>query len=83
MQAQVTTASLRGTVMDDQGAAVADATVTITNIGTAYSRTMHSGSDGSYSFQELPLGMYRIHAEHVGFKAARKPALSCTSLTAW
>src|SRR5712664_2400210 len=70
MQAQVTTASLRGTVMDDQGAAVADAAVTITNIGTAYSRTMHTGSDGSYSFQELPLGMYRIHAEHVGFKAA-------------
>src|SRR6266849_10426896 len=75
MQAQVTTASLRGTVMDDQGAAVADATVTITNIGTAYSRTMHSGSDGSYSFQDLPLGTYRIHAEHAGFKAATQTGI--------
>ncbi len=75
MQAQVTTASLRGTVMDDQGAAVADATVSITNIGTAYSRTMHSGSDGSYSFQELPLGMYRIHAEHAGFKGVTQTGI--------
>ena len=75
LQAQVTTASLRGTVMDDQGAAVADATVTITNIGTAYSRTMHSGSDGSYSFQELPLGMYRIHAEHAGFKGVTQTGI--------
>src|SRR6266849_6071018 len=75
MQAQVTTASLRGTVMDDQGAVVADATVTITNIGTAYSRTMHSGSDGSYSYQELPLGMYRIHAEHAGFKGVTQTGI--------
>src|SRR6266478_4166 len=75
LQAQVTTASLRGTVMDDQGAAVADATVTITNIGTAYSRTMRSGSDGSYSFQDLPLGTYRIHAEHAGFKAATQTGI--------
>jgi len=37
---------------------------------------MHSGSDGSYSFQELPLGMYRIHAEHVGLRQQRNPALS-------
>jgi len=75
LQAQVTTASLRGAVMDDQGAAVADATVTITNIGTAYSRTMRSGSDGSYSFQDLPLGTYRIHAEHAGFKAATQTGI--------
>ncbi len=68
LHAQVTTAAVRGTVTDDQKAAVTGATVVITNIGTGYSRTMQSGSDGEYSFQELPLGTYRINATHAGFK---------------
>jgi hypothetical protein len=68
LRAQVTTAAVRGTVMDDQKAAVTGATVVITNIGTGYSRTTQSGADGEYSFQELPLGTYRINATHAGFK---------------
>src|SRR6202171_1850071 len=69
LQAQVTTASLRGTVTDEQKAGVADATVVLTNVGTGYSRSVQSSSDGEYSFQELPLGTYRIHVTHAGFKA--------------
>jgi Carboxypeptidase regulatory-like domain/TonB-dependent Receptor Plug Domain len=69
LKAQVTTAAVRGTVTDDQKAAVAGASVTITNVGTAYSRSVQSGSDGEYSFTDLPLGSYRIHAEHTGFKS--------------
>jgi len=37
--AQVITASVRGTVMDEQGAALAGADVTITNTETAYARS--------------------------------------------
>ena len=66
--AQVTTAAVRGTVTDDQKAAVVGATVVITNVGTGYNRTTQSGGDGEYSFQELPLGTYRINASHTGFK---------------
>jgi hypothetical protein len=67
--AQVTTADVRGTIMDEQGAAVAGADVTITSSNTGYTRTMKSGTDGGYSFTELPLGTYSIHATHAGFKA--------------
>ncbi len=67
-RAQVTTADVRGTIMDDQGAAIAGADVTITSSNTGYTRSMKSASDGSYSFTELPLGTYRIHVTHAGFK---------------
>jgi len=67
--AQVTTADVRGTIMDEQGAAVAGADVSITNAQTGLSRGTKSGSDGSYSFTELPLGPYNVHVTHAGFKA--------------
>src|SRR5712692_9778181 len=69
LQAQVPTASVRGTVMDEQGAAIAGADVSIISSDTGYTRSMKSASDGQYNFQELPLGTYRIHVTHVGFKA--------------
>src|SRR5713101_10165632 len=68
-RAQVTTADVRGTIMDEQGAAVAGADVTITSSNTGYTRSMQSGTDGSYSFTELPLGTYSIHVTHSGFKS--------------
>src|SRR5437660_3819235 len=68
-RAQVTTADVRGTIMDEQGAAVAGADVTITSSNTGYTRSMKSATDGAYSFTELPLGTYSIHVTHAGFKA--------------
>lgn len=67
--AQVITASVRGTVLDEQGAALAGADVTITNADTGYNRTAKSGTDGEYNFPDLPLGTYRLHVTHAGFKA--------------
>src|SRR5712664_2601964 len=69
LQAQVTTASVRGTVTDEQKAALAGAEVTITNVGTSYTRSMQTGTDGEYDFPDLPLGTYRIHVTHAGFKS--------------
>jgi len=68
-RAQVVTASVRGTITDEQGASVAGADVTITNSATGYSRTAKTGVDGQYSFQELPLGVYTLRASHSGFKS--------------
>lgn len=68
-RAQVTTAAVRGTVTDAQGAAVAGAEVIITSVDTGYTRSMKSGSEGEYNFPDLPLGMYRLHVTHAGFKA--------------
>src|SRR6266436_1166963 len=69
LQAQVTTASVRGTVTDEQKAALAGAEVTITNVGTSYTRSTQTGTDGEYDFPDLPLGTYRIHVTHAGFKS--------------
>jgi hypothetical protein len=67
-RAQVTTAAVRGTVMDEQGAALAGADVSITNTDTGLTRSTKAGSDGEYSFPDLPLGPYRLHVAHTGFK---------------
>ena len=67
--AQVVTASVRGTVTDEQGAALAGADVTITNVDTGFARSAKSGTDGEYNFPDLPLGSYKIQATHTGFKA--------------
>ena len=67
--AQVTTAAVRGTVSDEQGAALAGADLTITNTGTGYTRSAKSGPDGEYNFPDLPLGSYSIRVTHTGFKS--------------
>jgi len=74
--AQVTTADVRGTVTDEQGAAIAGAEVTITNVETSFSRTVTTGSDGLYNFPELPLGLYKIRATHSGFKSSEQTGIT-------
>src|SRR6267378_109378 len=74
-RAQVTTADVRGTVTDEQGAAIAGAEVTITNVETSFSRTVTTGSDGLYNFPELPLGLYKVRATHAGFKSSEQTGI--------
>jgi hypothetical protein len=66
--AQNITASVRGTVTDGQGAAIAGANVTITNADTADSRSEKSDKEGSYSFPSLPIGRYTLTVTFEGFK---------------
>ena len=68
-RAQNFTGSVRGTVTDQQGAAIAGADVMITNVDTGYSRSVKADKDGSYSFQSLPLGRYTLSVTGEGFKA--------------
>jgi hypothetical protein len=51
--AQLVTAALRGAVTDPQGAAVSDAEVTITDMGTAFTRTVTASPDGVYNFPDF------------------------------
>src|SRR5258708_5457051 len=68
--AQTDTGSVRGTVTDPQGRAVAQAQVTITNADTAFSRTVSTDGDGNYGFQSLPVGRYTLKVTSAqGFKA--------------
>src|SRR5690242_18911383 len=68
VQAQTTYGSITGLVTDASGAAMADALVTLTNVGTAEKRTQTTGNDGLYLFPNLVPGRYSIDVEKSGFK---------------
>src|SRR5262249_41549135 len=68
--AQTGTGSVRGMVTDPQGKAVTGAKVTMTNVDTAYSRSVTSDVDGNYGFQSLPIGRYILRvAGSQGFRS--------------
>jgi hypothetical protein len=62
-------ASIRGTVTDQTGAVVAGVKLTASNTATGISFFETSNRDGAFSFQQLPIGDYKIKAEQAGFKA--------------
>ena len=62
--------SIFGTVTDASGAAVPNATVTITNTGTNVSGTTKSNESGNYNQTRLIPGTYRVKVEASNFKSA-------------
>jgi hypothetical protein len=68
MAAQQTNGIVQGTVADAAGAVVAGADVTIVSDNTDFSRSVPSGTDGSYAFTELPPGRYHVKVTKQGFK---------------
>lgn len=70
VQAQVTTADVTGTVNDATGKVVPNAAVTITNTGTALTRTTNTNESGEYTFTELAPGVYTISVEAASFSKA-------------
>jgi hypothetical protein len=68
--AQTTTARLTGTVTDPSGAAVSNATVTITNDVTGQSRTVTTNGSGLFVAVSLPPSTYDIRISAPGFSAA-------------
>ena len=65
---QLGTSTIRGTITDSSGAALPGATVTITNLQTNLSRTLITGSAGTYSFESIPPGEYKMEIEAKGFR---------------
>src|SRR5437763_1684195 len=68
LHAQVTTATLLGTVKDATGAAVPNAAVTAKNLSTGLTRSVAAGSDGNYVISNLPASHYSVTATLAGFK---------------
>lgn len=62
------TASLRGTVMDQNGALISGAKVTLVDKGTGESRTTVSNDEGIYTFNALPADHFQLTVERQGFK---------------
>ncbi|WP_419805189.1 carboxypeptidase regulatory-like domain-containing protein [Terriglobus sp.] len=65
--AQFDTASVLGYVRDAAGAAVPNATVTLTDVNTQVTQTVQTGKDGSYQFASVKIGNYKVATEASGF----------------
>lgn len=66
--AQVTTATIVGTVTDPSGAVVPGAEVTARNVDTGLTRTVTSSDVGTYRLEFLPVGNYVLEVTNTGFK---------------
>src|SRR5712692_5271588 len=66
-QVQITTGIIQGTVTDENGGSVADATVEATNLDTNLSKTLTTSTDGRFEFLSLPPGRYTLTVSKPGF----------------
>lgn len=66
-QADVSSATVKGTVTDQQGAAVAGATVTAKNVAQGTTRSDTTNADGDFQLLALRPGMYEISVQAQGF----------------
>ena len=67
---QTGTSGINGTVSDPQGKPIPGAKVTLTNAATNATRTMKSTDTGTYVFDLITPGDYRMEVEAKGFKRA-------------
>ncbi|MEK6397720.1 MAG: TonB-dependent receptor, partial [Terriglobus sp.] len=65
--AQFDSAAVIGYVRDASGAAVPNATVTLTNVETAIAVTRRADGEGKFEFPSVKIGDYRVTAESAGF----------------
>ena len=73
--AQVTTATIVGTITDASGAALPGATVTARNVETGFNRTVPSGEVGAYRLEFLPIGRYAVEVTLAGFKTVNRSGI--------
>ena len=66
-QSSYTTGTVRGEVLDPQGASIPDATITVTNPSTGTVRSVTSKRDGSYQVPQLNPGTYTVEVSVSGF----------------
>src|SRR5918998_4335476 len=66
--AQQPTGGIEGTVTDPQGAVVVNATVTVRNPATNFSRTTETNQEGFYRIDQLPPGNYEVRVGGTNFK---------------
>ena len=66
--AQTTNGRILGTVHDQSGAAVANATVTVTDVQRGATRKLTTDGSGNFVASSLPPSVYTVRAEANGFK---------------
>ncbi|HEX6896939.1 MAG TPA: carboxypeptidase regulatory-like domain-containing protein, partial [Bryobacteraceae bacterium] len=72
--AQAPTGIVLGTITDETGAVVPNATISITNKATGAARTLTANSEGLYSAPSLAAGDYEVRVEMAGFRTVVRDA---------
>lgn len=67
-----TTGDIAGIVSDSSGAIVPGATLSLTRLATAATRTTTANSSGEYRFSQLPPGRYTITGTANGFETSKQ-----------
>ena len=71
---QEVTGSIVGTVLDQTGAALSDATVTAREVRKGTVLSTKTDNTGSFRIERVPIGRYEVKVERTGFQTAVKPA---------
>ena len=71
---QAPTGIINGSVTDESGAVIPNATVTITNKATGIVHTATSNAEGLYTMVALPAGDYEVRCEAKGFRTLVRDA---------
>src|SRR5687768_6917634 len=71
--AQSATGEIQGTIVDQSGAVLPGATVTIVNTATGATREVTTDANGLFAVPGLPVGPYEITASLQGFATQRQP----------
>ena len=69
------TGAVTGSVKDSTGAAIANATVTLTSLETGQTRVTVTNGGGTYNLSLLPPGTYKVEIAVKGFATFEVPAL--------
>jgi hypothetical protein len=77
--AQSSFGQISGAVTDPTGAAVPDAQITVTAVGTQAKRNIVSDADGNYLVTNLPIGEYSLSITKTGFRTAQQAGVYITA----
>ena len=75
LHAQLSTATMFGTITDNTGAVLSGATVTIVQTDTNFTRVSITKDDGSYREDFLPVGPYKVTVSAKGFKTLERTGI--------
>lgn len=68
--------SLSGSVTSESNAAIANATLTVRNAKTGFTRTIQADDQGSFRFSKLPIGVYKLTVSKDGYQTSTLETIS-------
>ncbi len=76
---QANSATFHGTIADSTGAVIPGATVTLTNQNTQATIAQTTGDTGDFAFTFVPVGVYTLRIELMGFKTHVSTGIALTA----